>query len=185
MSQLPYVSYLVLLLLLVACNGSQTKIDESSAKFTTSDASELFFKNVRAISYDKTTMDEAKLDIYRIKERVDLPEEPILDLSIVVNWRYDEAYILTEPNAFLQQMDTLYIVWKDTTQVQGQGAIQFIDGNKAEHFRLATQIYRNIQTESPMFILHEGEQHPFMHKKNIREPFRKTMVDYFRLVDLM
>lgn len=170
---------------LSACDVSGGKeVNENEAKYTTSDASELFFKNVRSIYYDKSVMDEAKLDIYKIKERLDAEDYPLLNLSIVVNWRYDEAYVLTEPNPYLQQMDTIRVLWQDTTSNQS-GTYQFTLGNKDAHFRFATQLYRSLQAEHQLYILKEEEQVKFMHRRDAREPFRKTMVDYFRLVDLL
>lgn len=153
-------------------------------KYTTSDASELFFKNVRSIFYEKTSMDEAKLDVYRIKERVEAEDEPVLNLSIVVNWRFDEAYVLTEPNAFLRQMDTIKVVWKDTSRNES-GIYAFSQGSKDAHFRFATQLYRSIGAEHQLRLLMEDQEVSFLDKRDTREPFRKTMVDYFRLVDLL
>lgn len=175
----------VLLLFVLACEGSKQKeISEAKAKYTTSDASEIFFKNVRSIYYEKTSMDEANLDVYRIKERAQADDYPLLNLSIVVNWRFDEAYVLTEPNLYLQQMDTLRIVWQDTLQ-NDSGEFQFSGGNKDAHFRLATQLYQSIQAKRQLYIWHDHQQIPFMRQREDREAFRKTMVDYFRLVDLL
>jgi hypothetical protein len=179
------ISLLLLLSCFTACDTTSRKeVNENKAKYTTSDASELFFKNVRSIYYDKSVMDEARLDIYRIKERLQAEDYPLLNLSIVVNWRFDEAYLLTEPNAYLQQADTIQVMWQDTTNNQ-QGTYQFTQGNKDSHFRFATQLYRSLQAEHQLFVLNEDERVQFMRRRNTREPFRKTMVDYFRLVDLL
>ncbi|MDF9801126.1 hypothetical protein OKW21_006389 [Catalinimonas alkaloidigena] len=176
---------LMLCFIIMACNGSKYKeVDEKSAKFTTSDASELFFKNVRSIQYDKAVMGDTKLDVYRFKEQVEAEDRPILNLSIVVNWRYDEAYVLTEPNAFLQSLDTIKIMWQDTV-AQENGTYQFSNGNKAEHFQLAVQLYRSIQDQRALYILNDDQQIPFMRRRDEREAFRKSMVDYLRLVDLL
>ncbi|WPP53287.1 hypothetical protein [Catalinimonas niigatensis] len=176
---------LVLPFMIAACEGGKRKeISEEEAKFTTSDASEIFFRNVRSIYYEKTVMDEAKLDVYRLKERLQADGYPLLNLSIVVNWRYDEAYVLTEPNDFLQQMDTIKIMWRDTTQ-NDSGVFKFSKGNKDDHFRLATQLYRSIQAQRKLYVLHDHQELPFMQRRDAREAFRKTMVDYFRLVDLL
>ncbi len=177
--------FLFLTVGLLACNpDKERKVNSAEAKFTTSDASELFFKNVRQGYYDKETMDAAKLNIYRIKERNQDGNQPIINLAIVINWRYDEAYVLTEPNAYLQQQDTLTIFWQDTVQ-QKQGIYEYLPGSKEMHYQFASHIYNSLQdkhqlyTESP-----EGEQVPFLARRAEREAFRKTMMDYYRLVDL-
>lgn len=181
-----HLSFLCLILLfLLACESSSRKQAEYTLpKFSTSDASELFFKNVRAIRYDKTVMEEAKLDVYRLKEQVETDERPILHLSIVINWRYDEAYVLTEPNAYLQQMDTLKIGWEDTN-AQKSGVYTFVKGNKKQHFQLAKQIYESINQGHSLYLLEQAQSIPFMRRKDEQEAFRKTMVDYLRLVDLL
>lgn len=176
---------LILPFILAACEGGKRKeISEEEAKYTTSDASEIFFRNVRSIYYEKTVIDEAKLDVYRLKDRPEADDYPLLGLSIAVNWRYDEAYVLTEPNTFLQQMDTIRIMWRDTTQ-NDSGVFQFSKGSKDDHFRLATQLYRSIQAQRKLYVLHDQQELPFMQRRDAREAFRKTMVDYFRLVDLL
>jgi len=179
------ITLLLALYCLSACDTSGGKdISEDEAKYTTSDASELFFKNVRSIYYEKTVMNNAKLDVYKIKERLQAEDYPLLNLSIVVNWRYDEAYVLTEPNTYLQQMDTVRVIWQDTTN-NDEGTYKFVQGNKDAHFRFATQIYRSLSAEHQLYLLNEEEKVKFMHRRDAREPFRKTMVDYFRLVDLL
>ena len=173
-----------LVLSLLACNpDKERRVNDAEAKFTTSDASELFFKNVRQGYYDKETMKDAKLDIYRIKERSQSAEQPVLNLAIVINWRYDEAYVLTEPNEYLQAQDTLKVYWQDT--LNQQGVYRYTPGNKQHHFQFASQIYNSLQdqhrlyTESP-----QGEPVPMLANREEREAFRKTMMDYYRLVDL-
>lgn len=168
-----------------ACNPDKTKrVSAEGSKFSTSDASELFFKNVRQLYYDKTTMEEAKLDVYRIKDRNKAEDQPVLSLSIVINWRYDEAYLLTEPNHYLQELTPLKILWQDTITRQ-QGYYNFHAGSKEDHFKFATQIYQSIQNEHQFYLIKDDEKVDFLRDKRSREAFRKTMFDYFRLVDLL
>ncbi|MFP4096019.1 MAG: hypothetical protein ACLFUB_16160 [Cyclobacteriaceae bacterium] len=186
-SKLPLLAGILIFALSGCKQGSQDNQNgnvKDDPKYTTSDASEIFFRNVRSIYYDKTSMEEARLDVYRIKERVEAEDEPVLNLSIVVNWRSDEAYVLTEPNAFLRQMDTIRVMWKDTSRNES-GIYAFGQGNKDAHFRFATQLYRSIDAEHQLQLLMEDQKVSFLDKRNTREPFRKTMVDYFRLVDLL
>lgn len=169
-----------------ACNPDKTKkVSAEGSRFSTSDASELFFRNVRQLYYDKTTMKEAKLDVYRIKDRNTSEDQPVLNLSIVMNWRYDEAYLLAEPNSYLQQLDTLEILWQDTITHQ-QGYYSFSNGSKEEHFTFAAQIYQSIQQEHKLYLLKDNQEKiKFLADKKSREAFRRTIFDYFRLVDLL
>lgn len=180
-----YLLFCLLLFSILSCNPDKDrKVDDAQAKFTTSDASELFFKNVRQGYYDKETIDDAKLDIYRIEERSQSEDQPVLNLAIVINWRYDEAYILTEPNAYLQQLDTLKVYWQDTTQQQS-GYYEYLPGNKEKHYQFASQIYNSLQDGHRLYVRPEADAEVLLlGTRNEREAFRKTMMDYYRLVDL-
>ena len=170
----------------VACNlDKNTRIDETKAKFTTSDASEIFFKNVRQIRYDLQEIPDSKLNIFRIDERSLAEDYPLINLAIAVNWRYDEAYLLTEPNAYLQSLDTLRINWQDTVNQQ-EGTYLWTGGNKEAHFTFASQLYRSLQQGHRLFVTNpEGEKESFLNNYQDREAFRKTVFDYYRLVDLL
>ena len=177
---------LILLGLLSACNlDKNTQIDETKAKFTTSDASELFFKNVRQIRYDQQEMSEAKLNVFRLGDRNLAEDKPVLNLAIVINWRYDEAYLLLEPNAYLQEMDSLRVTWRDTVSQQEETYV-WAGGNKESQFTFASQLYRSIQRGHRLFIRNsEGKEEELLGQYDDREAFRITMFDYYRLVDLL
>jgi len=175
----------VLVVLAFACHPDKNKqIDLTEPKFTTSDASELFFKNIRQSYYEKTEIKASKLDVYRIK---DSPQESMpLFPTIVINWRYDEAYLLLELNEQLQALDTVKVLWEDPIADKSGTYLFAQAGNKAEHYQLATQIYNSIQAGQQMYILEKkGQKLSFLQNRPERESFRKTMFDYYRLVDLL
>ena len=171
---------------LSACHPDKHKIiNLAEPKFTTSDASEIFFKNIRQSYYEKTEMKEAKLDVYRIKENIIDDTHPQLNPTIVINWRYDEAYVLLEPNAPLQALDTVKIIWEDSLSHK-DGYYVFADGNKADHYKMAAQLYNSLQAHHHLYVMDENQQKKeFLNKFAEREAFRKTMFDYFRLVDML
>lgn len=173
-------------LLFSACNPGKTKkVRSDQVKFSTSDASELFFKNVRQIYYDKSTLEAAKLDVYRSKDRIISAIDPLLNLAIVINWRYDEAYLLVEPNEPLQELDTIKILWKDTVNQQ-QGYYTYAGGSKEDQFNFVARLYQGLQREQKFYLIDmDGGQTKFMADHKSREVFRKTVFDYFRLVDLL
>ena len=177
---------LALLAGLSACNlDKNTQIDETKAKFSTSDASELFFKNMRQVRYDQQEMPEAKLNVFRWSNRPQAEDYPVLNLAIVINWRHDEAYLLVEPNAYLEELDSLRVTWQDSVGQQ-QGQYVWGERNKEAQFTFASQLYRSIQRGHRLFIRNpEGEEEKFLHRYDDREAFRVTMFDYYRLVDLL
>jgi hypothetical protein len=176
--------YVVIFLIIISCNADKTKkIDAEKSKFSTSDASELFFKNVRQRYYDREEVTAAKLNVYRLQERNKQVDQAHLNLAIVINWRYDEAYILLEPND-LAASDNISINWVNEKS-KDSGNYNFSFGDKYAHFAFASQIYSGIQEGHRLFIIVNEEEIPFLHKEKDREAFRKTMKDYYRLVDLL
>ncbi len=168
-------------LTLSACNPDKNrKVDQTTISFKTNDASKLFFKNLRQTYYDKEEMAAAKLDVYRLKKRNTGDERPVINLAIVNNWRYDEAYLLLEPNSLLQ-LNELSVNW--TSEKTGeQGTINFENGNKRSIVRFADQLYDLIQQESRLTVMIDGKSVDILNNSEDSEAFRITMVDYYRLV---
>ena len=181
------VMFFLIALIISACNlDKNTTVDETKAKFTTSDASELFFKNVRQVRYDQQEMAEAKLNVFRWGKRSLAEDYPVINLAIAINWRYDEAYVLTEPNAYLQGMDSIRITWQDSVRQQRGEYRWSTAGNKESQFTLASQLYRSIQQGHQLYITNPlGKEEKLLARYEEREALRITMFDYYRLVDLL
>jgi hypothetical protein len=153
-------------------------------KFKTTASSLLFFKNVRQLYYDRESNEASKLELYRIGERKLNPNQPVINLIIVNNWRHDECYILLETNAFLTGSDSLRVNWTDQ-QTGGSGEYIFPNGDKRTHFRFAAELYASLQAGHRLALRTDTASYPLMATDELREPFRKTMLDYFRLVGLL
>jgi hypothetical protein len=178
------IIFLGLLYIIMSCNADRSKrIDAEKSKFSTSDASELFFKNIRQRYYDKEEMRETKFNVYRLQERNPQVNYPHLQLAIVINWRADEAYILVEPNEHTP-VDSISIKWQDKTS-GNSGSYNFAFGDKHAHFEFASQVYFSIQEAHQLYFIINEKEIPFLNNSKDREAFRKTMNDYFRLVDLI
>ena len=170
-----------LCLLLMACNPDKNKVvDQTTISFKTNDATKLFFKNVRQTYYDLEEMEAAKLDIYRLKKRTEEAARPLINLAIVNNWRYDEAYLLLEPNDQLS-LANLNLQWKNVESGE-TGEIKFKNGNKETIVEFADQVYLQIQQGSEFLVEISGELKEFLSAPEDREAFRITMFDYYRLV---
>lgn len=171
----------LLAMVLVACNpDKQTQVDQSEITFKTTDSSKLYFKNIRQSYYDLEEMEAAKLEVFRFKKRAQGDERPVINLSIVNNWRYDEAYLLLEPNGYIQQ-DTLKLRWKSADGLKTD-SIFYSRGNKTDIVKFADQVYQQIQSKSEFEIELEGNWKRFLNESLDREAFRITMFDYYKLV---
>ncbi len=171
---------LILLCLVSGCNpDKRRKVDQGNIVFSTDDASRLFFKNVRRIYYELEAMDVAKLNIYRHKQRVLSTDLPVLNLAIVDNWRYDEAYLLLEPNEFLGNSTELIVRWQ---MGEESDTISYKQGNKADQVAFADSIYNLLQQDCRFKIQIKDSWVSFLDSDKSREAFRVTMFDYYRLV---
>ena len=169
----------ILLIATLSCSINKEKEAETFASFSTDDASKLYFKNIRSSYYDVTELEAAKLETYRFKKRVLEGNEPIINLAIVNNWRYDEAYVLLEPNNNFSGLGDLKVRWSQDGIMYEE---VFANTNKDSHVAFADIIYQNISKEREMEVWNGNEWLLFLNSSQSKETFRVTMVDYYRLV---
>ena len=174
-------SVVMTLLVVTACNpDKKTKVDQTTISFETNDASKLFFKNLRQTYYDKEEMVAAKMDVYRLAKRDIENDHPVINLAIVNNWRFDEAYLILEPNDLLNPGE-LSMNWKNEESGKS-GVIRFENGNKETIVKFADQIYDQIQQGSIFSVEIGGKETDILKNPKDIETFRITMIDYYRLV---
>jgi hypothetical protein len=177
--------FLILLFCLSACNVDKHKeVDASAVRFQTTDSSVLFFKNLRQSSYDKEENKVAKADIYRSKDRLQTQNYPVINLAIVHHWRNGTAYIMVEPNEVLNHEIRLTIEWQNPDN-QSKGTYLFDFGDMEMQHKFATMLYDSVQKKHLLKVKVDGKWLDLMPSKDEKEIFRKTMLDYLRLVNLV
>jgi len=158
---------MLLILIGSGCNpDKETKLDVANISLKTNDASVLFFKNVRQYYYDLEENKEAGFNIYRKSDRSSDDQKPVLNLAIVHAWKVDQAYVLLEPNKWLEQRDTWNIEWS----VPGgeSGKLNYSGGNIQEQLDLVTKLYNLVLSDASFKINNQ----PFLKDKTEREAFR-------------
>lgn len=175
------ILFFLVLLLAGACESEgRRRVNRESLRFRTNDDAELYFKNLRRIEYDYQELAAAKLDIFRHKRRNKEADYPLFTLALVINWRYDEAYILLEANEQLGEERPLLIEWRDSLQQQS-GQYKLESNNKMEQLRFASQLYEGMQGGRKFYVPQPDTLLPFLHQPADRRVFRTTMLDYYRL----
>ncbi|MEO1653551.1 MAG: hypothetical protein AAFU64_08405, partial [Bacteroidota bacterium] len=168
--------------LLLSCEAyTHREGDQEDVDFSTNDASELFFHNVRQIYYDIENQEATKLKLYRKKNRIQAEDQPMINLVIVENWRYDEAYLLIEPS-FAPGSSRQILVYWESKAPQESGSYTFKFGNKSSHFHFAKQLYDSILKSDRLFLDQEGQKLPIFATSQEKDSFRVMMEDYLRLI---
>jgi hypothetical protein len=180
------IALIIVALVVCSCNLTpEKKVDQNEAKFSTSTDSRLFFKNVRQIYYDLEIPENTKLEVYRFGKRNLTPDKPILNVALVNNWLHDQAYVIVEPNAYFDNMSSIEVEWQDDVSKQS-GVYRFNFGPKDTHFKFASEIYQSILAKHKLLVFNSDKQWvDLFQSETDRDNFRKTMKDYYRLVNLM
>lgn len=173
-------------LVMQACRSDRSpRIDVSMPDFATTDASELYFNNVRSAYYDLETNDAAGLKVYRYRRGTVDSARFSLNPSIVVNWRADMAYILLEPSGPVKPGDAFTlecIVSGDARPAE----VAWHQGNAQEQYVFAARIYNSLLQDEPRFVLvYNDRRVNVLDRDGELKDLKMVFRDYFRLVEAL
>jgi len=165
--------------LLVLCQSCLLKTDEKvdlkDFDFSTTDSSELFFKNIRQSDYKIEERTTAKMNLFTYRSFAEKELVPIYP-RIIHNWRADQAYIWLELNH--QSDSTLIGISKpDLPKLE----IAFEASSKEEHFETVNTIFEALLDSSRIYL--NGDEVLAIGSSQ-RADFRLIVNDYYRLVNL-
>ncbi len=157
--------YLLIVVVFTACNPDKKKeVSRDQSTFRIDQSSLLFFRNTRTPAYTVSTIPNTQLDSYRLR---DWNNEMVPSLpEIVINWKYDEAYIYFNP-PFVSEFSI----------VTPYDSLIIDRPNKMDMLKGATLIYEAVQKGGKV----ELNGRPYLDNARQREAFRLTLQDYFRL----
>lgn len=177
------------LILLVAANSCQHKLDKKvdvfAPKYQSDEGSKLRFHNVRSLFYDIEENPNNKMKVMRMKGRQWINDKPQLWPVLVNNFLYDEAFVFLESTAWFSNPDSIVVFWeKPGTDLKGR--YTYIKGGKDAYFTFCGQLHDGIIKGYSFRVSNqEGKNEElFPVGNNNREIFRKTMIDFYRLVNL-
>ena len=174
-------SSVFMLLLMSQCKIDRDKgVDRDRFTFRIKADSHLFFKNVRQLYYDFTDLPAAHLHVYRLSDRYQGDDYPVLQPTLVIDWMKEEAYVLIEGNAIVNDETA----WKITEQEPGSErsfAYQLQERGSENMLEFGTKIYEGIMAGNQFFITIGNRTVPLLESETDRENFRVVMADYYRL----
>ena len=164
---------------LISCNpDKESRVNRARLDFTTTDESELFFKNVRQAYYDQQEMAEAGMNVFRLGKRNEAGDLPVINLAIVHQWRLDEASIIIEPNAFFEEGE-IVLKWHNATE---DGELRYSRGNRELQQTFVVEVYDHLVAKDSMEVIVGGTSYPWPASFEDSEAYRITTFDYLRLV---
>lgn len=170
-------------LILISCDPDRRRnTREQDLTFSTTDDAELYFKNIRRSYYDHENISAAKLDVYRLSERSIVQDRPVINLAIAHNWRYDEAYLLLEPNQALGNSLPLRVYWQARNDSSRQGVYHWSERDKLSQLKFAGNLNRSLKQRHRLYVLTaDSVKIPLLDQPEEREVFRRTLFDYYKL----
>ena len=156
-------------------NNSGKEVSELSI----TDADRIFFRNMRALYYDREGRTDAKMSIYRHGKRKQVEQGPYLNLAILLNQVKDEAYIFLEP---YPETLPLHVRWENADGSQAD-SISFTGGDKFAHYRFVQQLLNPIMNERELQMWHGGQWVSILQEKREKEALKVTLEDFFKLIN--
>lgn len=166
----------LLFLIVFSCHPEKEgKAELLEIQFSTTDASELFFKNVRKSYYFIEEMKTAGLEVYILKSS----PRGLLQPVIVLNWRADQAFIMLQP------ADTLDEELKIIIRGESIDSLFFDGRDRGHHAQVALTIYNAILDKRKLSLMHKKNEYPLFTSRKEEEAFRITAFDFLRLTEVL
>ncbi len=170
-------SSLGLVLVLSFFNGYRANNTGEDRTFRITDASRLYFQNVRSVYYDREIRRDAGMTLFRHGKRLQSDSLPTLDLVILLNPAKDDAYIYFE----LKNADwpiQIRAKSKETDQV-----FQFANGNNSDHFNLLQKLRPVIDQDFEFQLILGEKEYPLWSEEKEKTALKSVVEDYYRLLE--
>jgi hypothetical protein len=176
------VASIGLVLLLSFFNEKRADNTGDRDEFAITDASRIYFKNIRSAYYDAENRRDAKMNLYRFGSRIDDSTQNVLNAALIINAVKDAAYLYLEPQGKFQHENPVEVKWESKNG--GNGNIQFIQGDRHSHCQFVREVYPLLEDnkETRFWALVEEDWIPILEEENERTAFITTCKDYFRLI---
>lgn len=160
-------------ILLFALFGPQgKKINLKEIEFTTTNSSELYFKNIRAYFYDKEEKEDAKFFLYRINSREKDSSQLKLHFLLVHNWLLNECYLIAEPRNIDFEIEWNYEDEFGTIRLNGE--------NNRAHFIFGAELFEQLNRDADIRLVAAGTKKDFTEEE--KSSLKTSLQDYFKLV---
>jgi len=171
-----------LVLLLSFFNDRRADNTGSMDEFFVTDASRIYFKNLRQSNYDIERRQDAKMDLFRYDKRVMDTTQNSLNAALILNRSKDAAYLYLEPQGLLKQENPLEVRWQKPNGNKDENS--FYQGDRFSHFQFVEEIFPLLDADEEVkFEAKVGDRwFPILTSFQERDALRITLKDYYRLI---
>lgn len=163
----------LLFVFFAACSDHKEKtVDIDNFEFTTTDATELYFKNMRESYYDVEEREGIK--IYRFEEYGEL-DSFLIKPVIVYHWRTDRAFLMLE---FDPSITNDEIILSDST-----GERSYSPGQMRDYLKIAYDIEKVLAADLEPQLLLNGRKIPVFYSDKEKSYFSLVLYDFFRFTN--
>ena len=170
---LPLIALVVLALV---TQPNQRPISKTQLGFKVLESDALFFKNLRQFYYEREDRKDADYELFRHPDQAQF-ERNAPRLTIVNNWKHDEAYLLFETKAGNPFEQTIrFETNKDSFGYNLSGL------NATEQQQIAVNLYDVLESKDlRCSVLSNNEWYPIWENETKRGILRMILKDYFKL----
>lgn len=153
------------------------RINLQDLDFTTTQSSELYFKNMRSYFYDKTVHEAANFKIYRIGSREKDSTKNKLSFMLLSNWLQSECYVMAESGLVDFKKKALKLSYEHP---DSSGTLLLSDGASYSHYVFAAKLYEQLNKNASLHLKHSKNWIEFTEGE--KKSLKKTLNDYFKLI---
>ncbi|MEN2280734.1 hypothetical protein AAGF08_01250 [Algoriphagus sp. SE2] len=171
------IASILLVLVLSFFNERRADNTGEARTFKVNSSNRLFFLNLRAINYDREAKVDAKMLLFRHKDRKQDVNSKSLDFVIVLNSSKEEAYIYLEP----KEVD-----WPLKLKARTDDGIkEFIleNGNTSTFLAYAQELKPSIDQGAKFSINTTNGWIPIWDQQGEIESLKEVLKDYFNLLN--
>jgi hypothetical protein len=173
-----WLAGVVLLLFLTGCKVDRDRpVDFGRLTFIMPDDTELFFRNVRSIYYDREVL--GNQEVFRWADRPESTQNPTLAPALVLSPMNDMAFVVLELKTG-KTTDGLTLIVTDSATMR-MDTLRLAEPLPRPSLELAARIYEGIRQNQGFQLLQPNNTRPILQTDQERETFRVTMADFFRL----
>ncbi len=163
------------------CHPDQNKqVDLEKLQFQSTDASEIFFRNVRRSYYDIEENSTAAIELYTLSDYKKF-EEGNIRPTLAYNWRNDFVAVMLNRSTKLSSEENLVLLFENS---EGSQKLIWNESDIKTQTAVAVKVYNAILNNDAIFFVQDRQKQPLFDSNEEKDLFRITIFDFLRFVEM-